>query len=251
MEIFAMMYGELCAEFYDLDKGFAGKEELNIYQQQFSAGDFLLEPMCGTGRLLIPLQQHGYTIHGFDNAPAMLSHCKARAKMLGLAPILFEETIESFVPTQLYDGIVIPLGSFQLLYPRSKAYYALSKFSQWLKPNGKLIMDFFIPWEVLCEKTSIVAVSNRSVEIPTGGKITITNNTTVNSYEQHMFSETHYEKMVDRRVIATADEKMDILWYYPYEIELMLEKHGFNKIKRMNRFLNGSNHITVIGQMAE
>ena len=43
---------------------------------------------------------------------------------------------------------------------------------------------------------------------------------------------------------AQQDEQMDILWYYQFEIELILEKYGFKNIKRITRFLNGDNLMT-------
>ena len=39
---------------------------------------------------------------------------------------------------------------------------------------------------------------------------------------------------------------MDIMWYYPYEMELMLEKSGFKHARKIKRFLNGGDHITFI-----
>jgi len=48
-----------------------------------------------------------------------------------------------------YDAIIIPFGSFQLFYPRSQAYSALQIFKKSLRPQGKLFLDLFVPWEAL------------------------------------------------------------------------------------------------------
>lgn len=92
-----MMYGELCTEFYDEDKQFANKDELQLYQEVFKRTDLLFEPMCGSGRLLIPLMQLGYNVHGLDSSASMLASCKHRAVELNLKPILSECSFENFV----------------------------------------------------------------------------------------------------------------------------------------------------------
>jgi len=79
-----MMYRQLCSEFYDVDKKYASSEEVDFYRKFFNEDDLILEPMCGSGRLLIPLMQKGYNIHGIDNSPDMLKACKERAAHLNL-----------------------------------------------------------------------------------------------------------------------------------------------------------------------
>src|SRR3990167_4001047 len=114
-----MMYETLCTEFYDADKKFAPEDEINFYKSFFTKNDLILEPMCGSGRLLIPLLQAGYHIHGVDNSKAMLNSCKNRAAKLKLNPILYAESIETLSLPDKYNIILTPLGSFQLFYPRT------------------------------------------------------------------------------------------------------------------------------------
>lgn len=242
-----MMYGKLCTEFYDADKQFAEAEELKLYQEEFIVNDLLLEPMCGSGRLLIPLLQAGYTVHGFDRSEIMLESCKERAAKLNLTPILSQDDLESFHVEQKYNGIIIPLGSFQLLYPREKAHSALVKFKQLLVPGGKLVMDLFVPWDAMYEHGD-VDESARRVDLSQDEYIKVENKTTANKYDQHLLSKTCYTKYSEERVVSHEDEQMDILWYYPFEMTLMLEKHGFKNIKQIKRFLNGSDHMTFISE---
>lgn len=243
-----MMYGKLCTEFYDADKQFAAVEEVQLYQEQFSKYDLLLEPMCGSGRLLIPLLQAGYNVHGFDRSEIMLESCRKRSEKLNLTPLLNQNDIETFQAEQIYSGIIIPLGSFQLLYPRKKAHSALVKFKQFLLPGGKLVMDLFVPWEAMYEHGDIDE-SARRVDLSQGGYIKVENETTANKFDQHLLSKTRYTKYLDEKVVSQESEQMDILWYYPFEMTLMLEKHGFKNIKQVNRFLNGSDHMTFIAEI--
>ena len=77
------MYRKICAEFYDSDKQLASEDELALYKKYFSKNELLLEPMCGSGRLLIPLLQLGYNIEGFDSSSEMLN----RLKQIGRAHV--------------------------------------------------------------------------------------------------------------------------------------------------------------------
>jgi len=132
-----------------------------------------------------------------------------------------------------------------LLYPRKQAFSALEKFRQWLAPDGKLIMDLFVPWDAMYEHGE-EDMSTRQVELPTGESIQIDNHTAANKFEQHMVSKTHYSKYSGGKLVMEEHEQMDILWYYQHEMELMLEKYGFKRIQKIKRFLNGSDHMTFI-----
>jgi hypothetical protein len=49
-------YGSLCTEFYDLDKPNAPRDALDFYALKArAAGGRVLEPMCGSGRFLVPM----------------------------------------------------------------------------------------------------------------------------------------------------------------------------------------------------
>jgi 2-polyprenyl-3-methyl-5-hydroxy-6-metoxy-1,4-benzoquinol methylase len=240
-----MMYGTLCTEFYDADKKFATSDEINFYKSIFDKNTLLLEPMCGSGRLLIPLMQEGYTIHGIDSSSHMLKSCQERASKFGLTPILFEEKIEDIALPHQYDGIIIPFGSFQLFYPRMLAFQMLEKFKSFLKPNGKLMMDLFVPWDALWQNNE-EEKSQREITIEDGSIIKIDNHSTANKYEQFILGKSTYTKWVDGNVVAKEQEQMYICWYYHYEMELILEKYGYKNIQYQERFQNNENLMTFI-----
>lgn len=241
------MYGKLCTEFYDADKKFATQEEVDFYKSLFATSELLLEPMCGSGRLLIPLMQEDYQIHGVDNSQDMLESCRKRANKLGLKPILFKEEIENFKSTNQYDGIIIPFGSFQLFYPREKAFQMLEKFREFLKPNGKFVLDLFVPWDALW-KDNEEENSQRKVQLEDGSVIKIDSHNIANKFEQFILSDSTYIKLVDGEVISQETEQMYVCWYYRYEIELILEKFGFKNIIFKERYLNGENQMTFIAE---
>lgn len=236
------MYQTLCTEFYDIDKRFAEADEIDFYKQFLDKDKLILEPMCGSGRLLIPLMQEGYQIHGVDNSSPMLENCKKRAAALGLKPILFEASIETMQLADKYHLMLIPLGSFQLLYPRSAAFNTLQNFRKHLHVGGKLILDLFVPWDALYEKNE-EKYDEREVSTPDGGVIKLKSHNRVNKYEQYCHSTTTYTKIINDKILAEENEKMYLCWYYRYEMELILEKYGFKNIAYKEEFFMNENHM--------
>ncbi len=243
-----MMYQALCTEFYDADKKFADEDEINFYKKFLKKNDVILEPMCGSGRLLIPFLQQGYTVHGIDNSIAMLKSCKDRAAKLDLHPALFEEAIETMSLPNQYNIILIALGSFQLLYPRSSAFNALQNFKKHLLPKGKLILDMFIPWDALYENNE-EEVSEKEVIIPEG-IIKHQSHSKANKQEQFYYSESVYTKIINNKIVAEEKEQMHVSWYYRYEMELILEKYGFKNIECREEFFRNENHMIFIAENA-
>jgi hypothetical protein len=64
-------YGKLSTEFYALDKPTAPPDAFDFYERYArEARGHIHEPMCGTGRFLLPLQAQGLDISGGARARA-------------------------------------------------------------------------------------------------------------------------------------------------------------------------------------
>lgn len=68
-------------KYYDLSYSWNMHDELVFLKQVFcnfskSKHTRLLEPACGTGRLLVPLAGAGFDCTGFDNNPNTLDYLK-------------------------------------------------------------------------------------------------------------------------------------------------------------------------------
>src|SRR5512137_206609 len=109
-------YGALSTQFYDADKPRAPAAEVGWYAERLpDVADPLLEVMCGSGRLLIPLLEEGLTVHGCDASTAMLASCEARLDALGYARTLFRQDASALNLPFRYAAVLFAAGSFQLL----------------------------------------------------------------------------------------------------------------------------------------
>ncbi len=98
-------YKSLCTEFYDIDKPAPPKDALECYLRfAEEAQGAILEPMCGTGRFLIPLVEKGHQVTGFDSSSNMLNQCRKKCKERGLSPNLIEASFETFSSPSGYNS---------------------------------------------------------------------------------------------------------------------------------------------------
>lgn len=135
-------YQSLCSQFYELDKPTVSDEILQCYLSY--AKDLkgpILEPMCGTGRFLIPFLEKGFKIEGFDSSPHMLDICQKKCEAKGLKPLLKEASFETFSSDHTYDLIFIPSGSFGLLTSIEDVNSALKVISDSLREGGKFVFE--------------------------------------------------------------------------------------------------------------
>ncbi len=94
-------YGSLSTEAYDIIYAEPPPDALEFFLRHLeSADEPVLEPMCGSGRFLIPFLEHGIDIDGVDVSRHMLrkcfQRCVSRYDLLeeGRAPRTEVETIE-------------------------------------------------------------------------------------------------------------------------------------------------------------
>ena len=147
-------YGELCTQIYETNKSIAGGKELEFYLSFVNdKGMKVLEPMCGNGRMLIPLLENGVDIEGFDVSEEMLSLCRIKGRKLNLEPNISYGKLEKFKSDKKYDLVMIPFGSFSLL-PDELVKDSLSNMRTALNEGGKNLLT------VMTNKGSVEEISD-------------------------------------------------------------------------------------------
>lgn len=221
-------YKALCTEFYELDKPFAPKEALEWYLEYArEAHGPILEPMCGTGRFLIPLLEEGYSVSGFDYSSHMLDVCRKKCAARNLEPTLAEATFETFSSQDQYNLIFIPSSSFCLLTDPKEATQALNFISSRLAPGGKFVFEI--------ETIAAIGQSQNSwkgrwVNREDGSKIVIN---TLSNFDAPSRIETtlcRYELWEKNHIIQIEVEDFKLKLYEPQEVEKLLTKEGLKVV---------------------
>ncbi|WP_288985214.1 class I SAM-dependent methyltransferase [uncultured Flavobacterium sp.] len=106
-------YLSLCTEVYELSKPNPPEDAYAFYRDYaMKANGPILEPMCGTGRFLLPLLEEGFDVHGFDASDHMLEALHAKAKTKNLEPKVWKGFIEDLKQPEKYKLIFINANYF-------------------------------------------------------------------------------------------------------------------------------------------
>jgi SAM-dependent methyltransferase len=227
------LYLNLCTDFFDLDKPAAHIDEYAFYLHyiQQAAGS-ILEPMCGTGRYLIPFLEEGYTIDGFDASPFMLNALKKKCAQKNLNPHVWEQFLEDVHAPDKYNLIFIPDSSFCLFLDNEKIKTCLQKIYNLLQPDGTFVFDvetiYSTPAHTNIWQGKSYTKENGQHLVLSTLPLPITNNiaTVICRYE-----------LVDKtEIIKTEVEHFQIKLYEPTEMDMLLTEIGFKDIKRIKTY---------------
>lgn len=232
-------YLNLCTEFYDITKPEAGPKEIAFYEKLLkTANGPILEAMCGSGRLLIPLLKRGLVLDGVDNSNHMLQSCQRRCQEQGLDVQLYNQPLQTLSLPQKYSLIFIAIGSFQLIQDQEEALQILKRLRSALLPDGKLVLETYVPWDAIKDNiqgSTLVGQSKEttSERIASSEDFEIINKSvlTIDFKEQLEKSKTRYEKWVNGKFSHAEEEEYSVRWYHRYEMKFFLEKAGFPFVK--------------------
>lgn len=222
-------YRKLCTEFYDIDKPHAPQDALDFYLGYAKrANGPLLEPMCGSGRFLLPLLERGFDIEGADASPEMLAACRENGAKRGLSPSLSEQFLHQLELPRRYGLILIPAGSFCLLTDLAQARESLNRLHAHMLPGARLVLEIE---RLKAQESHSWPWGGRWVERPDGAKIVLSWLGRYSAEEHVSYSIGRYELVKNGRLLETEFEDFNLRFYAPDEFQAMLEAAGFTAIR--------------------
>lgn len=224
-------YKSLCSEFYDLDKPYAPKEVLNFYfNETKNVEQPVLEPMCGTGRFLIPMLEQGIEIEGADASSEMLLRCKLNSENKNLNPVLYHQKIQDIKLPGKYGLIFIPSGSFGLITDEEEISQSLRNLYLCLKKGGKIFIEIETPYGI----TTDGSFENREVTCRDQSIIKLTTDSSFDIKNNIESIKCEYIKITDDNVTLTEFENIKIKYYWKNEFKELLRSAGFTEIEKLN-----------------
>jgi SAM-dependent methyltransferase len=133
----------LYPDLYDLENPKFEPEGPFYLEMALAARGPILELGCGTGRVTIPLAQHGLDITGLDVAPTMLA--LARAKSAGLPIEWVQADVRSFRLRRRFSLIFESGGVFMHMLTRTDQQAFLARVREHLAPGGRFIVAVLFP----------------------------------------------------------------------------------------------------------
>lgn len=106
----------------------------------------VLEPACGSGRLLESLAARGHVVHGFDLNEHQIAFAKARLKAKGLKGRVWRDRLQDFtVPKGArYDVAHCFVSTFKYITTEAGAARSLRRMAAALRPGGLLLLGLHL-----------------------------------------------------------------------------------------------------------
>jgi len=222
-------YRKLCTEFYDTDKPTAPPDALAFYRRYAEeANGPILEPMCGSGRFLVPLAEAGFDIDGSDASPDMLDACRRKCEARGLTPNITEQLLDKLETTRQYALIFIPAGSFGLITDPQSTKESLRRIHDVMLPGAKLVLE--VPVRTLTESCSW-PWGGRWIDRADGARLIVSWMGRYDADERVSHSINRYELVKDGKLLDTEFESFDLRSYDREEITALLQEANFTEIK--------------------
>lgn len=226
-------YLDLCTQVYELSKPKVPEEDYNFYKSYLQdATGKILEPMCGTGRFLLPFLQDGFELQGFDASQNMLESLNEKAKLLGLSPDVWHGYMEQIKQDGTFGLIFIPSGSFGLLIDETVANNTLKTFYNILEPGGVLVFEAetlkAIPEKFGVPRSSAYKRNDGNMILATFFDVPPENNVGT--------SICRYELIIGNQITQTEIEEFKLRMYDPEHLVKILKNIGFSSVNLRKSF---------------
>ena len=218
-------YGSLCTEMYEILHASAPEDELAFYLSYARKGERILEPLCGSGRFLVPFLERGFAIQGIDLSKEMLGKLRQKAPEARAA----QADILAYEPEEQFDYIFISSGSISLFTDKAVCKSILSKMRSILKEGGK----FVFAAETMADRCadSPEPQVTASVQTAAGETLVLKTRYFYDAATQTQFSPGTYELYRDGELLQTETMDFQTHLYRLGEMEELLAEAGFSEVK--------------------
>jgi len=229
------VFGSLYADAYDLlydDKDYVA--ECDLIERLFHTyGDApirtTLDMGCGTGNHAIPLAQRGYEVVGVDCSEDMLVHARRKTANLasGSGLDFYQGDIRSINLNRHFDAALMMFAVLGYQLSNSDVLSALRTARLHLRPRGLLLFDVWYGPAVLHQRPS----QKVKVTPSQGGKILRVSSGELNIRRDICSVHFHLWRLEEERLVAETQESHIIRYFFPMELELLLEFSGFAPVR--------------------
>ncbi|RDU66685.1 SAM-dependent methyltransferase [Helicobacter didelphidarum] len=223
-------YGNLCTQMYEILHEKAPSDELDFYLSYAKKSDKILEPLCGSGRFLIPFLQRGFDIMGIDNSCEMLERLRQKAPN---ANVIHGEIMHHTFYHQ-FDYIFIPSGSISLFTDMNLCKQILSHLKGLLTSGGRLV---FAVDTIACQcEDDIDYKPSLAVKTQEGYDLIAKTKNFYDTTSKTQFSPSVYELYDGATLLESQYMDFQTHLYELGEMEQCLKEIGFDKVMIYSSF---------------
>lgn len=223
-------YGRLCTEMYEILHEKAPQDELDFYLSYAEKGKKILEPLCGSGRFLVPFMEHGFNICGMDLSNEMLDKLKQKVPNAEVT----QADILEYSSTKPYDYIFISSGSVSLFTDIDLCKKILKKLKNMLAPKGKFVFAV----DTIANRCSDDDSYKTAVSVKTkeGFHLVLKSKDYYEEESQTQFSPSIYELYNKAELLQSEPMDFQLHLYRFGEMEEYLREIGFQTVTTYSSF---------------
>jgi SAM-dependent methyltransferase len=234
-------YGLIARYWAEFNDDFRSHEIPYFQRRIEEGGGPALDVGCGTGRLLVPYLRAGLDVDGCDVSADMVALCREKAERERLTPRLWVQPMHELDPPRRYRTIYV-CGAFGLGSTRAQDCASLRRFYEALERDGTLFLDIEVPYadepvwkywpqEARAGLPQEARPPSRRQRASDGTEYALSARIVeLDPLEQRLRYEMHAERWRNDELVEEERRKLHINLYFKNELELLLERAGFDDI---------------------
>ncbi|MDD3409470.1 MAG: class I SAM-dependent methyltransferase [Eubacteriales bacterium] len=223
-------YGSLCTEMYEILHEKAPQDELDFYLSYAEKGKKILEPLCGSGRFLVPFMERGFDISGLDLSTEMLAKLKQKAPDAKVV----QGDMTQYACAEKFDYVFISSGSMSLFTDGNVCQAILRTLKSLLAPGG----TFVFAVDTIADRSPdhddyTVSISVKTKE---GLDLILKSKSRYDEQSQTQFAPGVYELWRGEELLQSEPMDFQTHLYRLGEMEQHLKRAGFAEIAVYSTF---------------
>lgn len=222
------------AKFYDLELGPIGDalNDVPLYLEYArKVRGEILELACGTGRALMALAEKGFKITGLDVSAGMLRIARGKIRKLNRNTQkkinLVQGDMRDFDLKKKFSFIFVTFRSFQHLLTKRDQGRCLECARKHLSDSGYFILHLFAPRHDLLASGRRTMYLGKFYDPGIKGFVFRWAEDVYNLKDQTLHEDRFYEWTDKKGQMHRHVWSFDFAYLFRFEVELLLEKHGF------------------------
>ena len=186
----------------------------------------IIELACGTGRVTIPMAEHGFSMYGVDIHEGMLDLAKQKADLANVN-IHFSKQDCTQLDLPIKASLIVMVGnSFQHFLTNESQSDLLNSVRSHLLPNGEFIFDTRNP---ILKDLAFVDEVEETYTNHNDQLVTEINREEYN-HETQILQCTTVQKVTVNHVRTTYKDSISLRYTYPMEMRRLLSEHHFELV---------------------
>lgn len=194
-------------------------------------GGPIMDIGCGTGRVMIPLAQQEYEVHGIDNEPAMLERgeqLRAQNPLLVKHMTFHSGDVLTHKLDKKFKLMLVPYNGMMHFHDQDTQLAVLRRLREWTADDGLLVLDLPNAGEAFSTQDTESLVLDRTFLEPESGHMVMQQSVSYLDRTAQLMRVTWiYDEITADGTLKRTFAPLVLYYYFYPEMKLLLERAGF------------------------